>query len=199
MHRALGMVADELGFAPCPLPGHDGSAYLICPAEGEDSRFSCDCLGVGSRFPGDQSVSSYDRHLADAYHAICSGRVIGRGDTLPRNLRAYWRLRLSQAVGLLEPVEVPRLPLDAGEDAVRARDLFALVCARNLITVGSVETQFARSFVAATLEITVDAARLAIGELRSVGVIVLDHAEGVPGRDYVVNVYVPGEERNGTY
>jgi hypothetical protein len=193
----LGLDADAKGDGPCPLPGemHHGTAFIDWTwREGPDGlRFFCDCLADPSRFPGDVWTRPYERHLADAYHAITTGRVLGKHDTLLVHERAYWMLVLARDAGALEPVALPELPEDASDDLRRGRELFALLAGLQLAATGSPETAFARSLCAQTLGIERDAARRVIDGLRQAGVIVLaDRGQPTPGRAYGANYYLPG-------
>ncbi len=152
--RALGMDANEDGFAACPLPGHSGGTARLDRHDGE-LRFVCNCLGSPSQFASDTSWSSeYHRHLADAYHAIRTGRVLELFDpenvtttTLTRQQRVYWRMLLCRDAGLLVPIDLPELPDDADDLLRDGRDLFAMMAARWIATDGSDETAFSERFV----------------------------------------------------
>ena len=186
LHRALGMEVDEHGHAPCPLPGHLGVAWLeaIGGRYGRDLRFCCNCFGAESRFPGDYSVSDYHRHVADAYYAIQTGRVLaahGRADDLPLTQRGYWSIRLAHDAGLLPTVDLPPLPRDADDDLLRGRDLFGLLCARDRAA-GLTKTAFSRRLVQRTLGISGDRARWVIDTLVAAGVIVKVGEEPPRGR-----------------
>jgi hypothetical protein len=140
---------------------HYGTAFIEwtwLPKGPDGLRFFCDCLAEPSRFPGDVWVQPYERHLADAYHAIKTGRVLGKHDTLPAHERAYWMLVLVRDTGALEPVALPELPEDASEDLRRGRDFFALLAGRQLAATGTTEIAFARTLVAQTLGIERDTA-----------------------------------------
>ena len=199
LYQAFGMdVVSEHGYAACPLPGHGSVAWLdsVGGRYGPDLRFWCDCFGADSQFPGDYSTSGYHRHLADAYHAIQTGRPLtsrSRSDDLPLALRGYWSLRLARAIGSLPTVDLPLLPADADDDLHRGRDLFGLLCARELDETGVAEAAFARTLVAASLDISDFRARQVIDGLRDAGVIALVRREPAVGRRRNgVSVFAPG-------
>ena len=121
--------------------------------------------------------SDYERHLADAYHAIKTGRVLKRHDTLDSKQRVYWRMVTARDAGLFMGVPLPELPPDAGEDLRRGRDLFGMMCARWLSTDGSDQTPLSQRLVAGFLGITRDQARAVIEGLLDAGVIELHHRE----------------------
>jgi hypothetical protein len=172
---------------------HNGTAFIAW--EMREMRFFCDCLAERSRFPNDISVRSYHRHLADAYHAIKTGRVLGKHDTLPAHERAYWVLKLVCDTGALEPVALPELPEDASDDLRRGRELFGMLAGRQLAATGTTEIAFARSLCAQTLGIERDAARRVIDGLRQAGVIVLARrGQPTPGRAYGASYYLPGRK-----
>ena len=198
LHQALGMQVGEHGrYAACPLPGHGGVAWLDAAGGryGDDLRFWCDCFGHDSQFPGDDSRSDYHRHVADAYHAIQTGRVLagrGRADDLALELRGYWSMRLARDAGLLAALDLAALPPDAEDDLRRGRDLFGLLCARDRAA-GIPRTAFSRGLVQRTLGIGRDRARQVIAALRDAGVIVqVDETPPRGRRAHGTYLYEPG-------
>jgi hypothetical protein len=161
---------------------------------GRELRFECDCLGCESHWAwkGDTSISDYERHLADAYHALVTGRVLEHGDTLPKPQRAYWLLVLERDLGLVGPVELPKLPADATDLMHRTREHFALICGRQI---GSVVVRWGPSMVAGGLGVTKMQASAAIQALVDAGVIEVDHKDpdrvGEKGTRYGDHYYRP--------
>lgn len=157
----------------CPLPGHYGTASLeLLPRPsgepGLELRFVCNCCGTELH---DGGRSDYHRHLADAYHAIHTERVLGRGDVLDERQRAYWRTRLAADVGMFDP-EPLDVPEDADELLRRAADHFALISGRARHLTGSPVTRWPRSMVARNLGVTDRQARDLIERMVELGVII---------------------------
>jgi hypothetical protein len=177
--RAIGLVLNEYGYGYCPLPEHDGIAWLelrsSAPHYGE-LTLSCNCYGGEREFSGDRAM--FARSLADAYMSVRSGTVLNRENTAVRG-RFPWRLLVLAAAGVVvpEPITLLALPSEASDAAKAARALFGLLAGVRLAVADCIADQplpmpFSEELVRLYCRLPAGrAARRAIDELIDRGVI----------------------------
>ena len=161
-----GLAAD--GYFPCPLPGHQGRAFLR-----GNHRIGC-CHGR-------------ERSLAEVWAAIAYG-----ADDLRSNIElAVWWRRLAYDLDALEPapVTLPDLPQDAPPAAKSAREGFALVVGLRRVDRAPRPVAYSVRFTAAWCRLSHGEAASALRVLRDARVI---QEVGRAGR---VPLYEPGRPR----
>jgi hypothetical protein len=186
--RAFGMTPGEHGWAACPLPGHGWTARVEPrPSHRQGHRATdelhlvCDCTGTELRWDGG-GRTEHEWSLADAYHAIRTGRVLGYGDKLAKGQRFVWLLLLAHELGLVTPVDVhlPALPPDASDATHRVHALFGRLAGLRLAVGSTLLMPFGVTVVQDVCGLSRGAAHDAIRALVAAGVIAKAGEE--PGR-----------------
>lgn len=166
--------ADETGRFPCPLPGHEGRAFIDYAPQ--DPRDEPRLLCCRNRWRSLGEVRAAQGYGADA---------------LRTNIEvATWTRLLAWEAVCFEPapVYVPELPGEAPAATRRVREAFALLLGLRWADYERRPVAYSIRFAAAWAGVSFRQAREGIAELLELGVI---REAGRVGR---VRLYLPGEE-----
>jgi hypothetical protein len=192
------MSVTEDGWAPCPLPGHDGMATVdwverFKPRLHQELQLVCiGCLCEHA--PDWWTIGrQFERPLSDAYRAIHVGTPVGWRYRLAKGLRFVWLLLLEHELGMVEPVsvELPPLAFDVPALGHAAREFFALLAGLRLAVGSDLLMPFSVRLVADWLRVNKAEAHEAIRTLIGAGVIAKDGEIASTGRRGTP-LYAPG-------